>query len=78
MQPDGMPIDVIFMDAMMTNMHGPEATIAIRDLGYRGCIVAVTGNTLKEDVNHFLSCGADVFLSKPLQLSQLMKVMNGS
>ena len=57
--------DVVLMDYVMPNMDGPQATKAIRDLGYRGLIFGVTGNALGSDVNYFISCGADAVLAKP-------------
>jgi CheY-like chemotaxis protein len=65
------------MDAIMTTVHGPEAARAMRDMGYTGCIVAVTGNTLQEDIDHYLSCGANLLLGKPLQLDKLREVLQG-
>ena len=35
-------------------------------------IVGVTGNVLSEDVNYFLSCGADEVLSKPVKIQELV------
>lgn len=37
--------DAILMDFMMPNMDGPTATKAIREMGYIGPIVGVTGET---------------------------------
>ena len=65
------------MDAVMNVVHGPEACVAIRKMGFKGKIIAVTGNTLSEDVDHFLSCGANVLIGKPLQVSNLVKVLTG-
>lgn len=52
-------------------MDGPSATRNIRDLGYQGPIVGVTGNMMQGDVEHFLRCGATVVLPKPLLLQDL-------
>ena len=39
---------VIFMDSEMPNMSGLSATRLVREqLGYKGLIIGVTGNTLK-------------------------------
>lgn len=61
----------------MTKVHGPEAATVMRRMGYTGRIVAVTGNTLQEDIDHFLASGADIFLGKPLQLDRLQEVLEG-
>ena len=60
--------DIILMDFMMPKMDGPTATKAIRELGYTGLIFGVTGNALEEDIEHFLSSGADRVLTKPLDV----------
>jgi CheY-like chemotaxis protein len=52
-------------------MDGPSATMRIRELGYRGPIVGVTGNMMQGDVEHFMRCGATVVLPKPLLLQDL-------
>lgn len=70
--------DIIFMDAQMTRVHGPEAALAIRKLGYVGAIVAVSGNVLEEDVVRFKKCGADVYITKPLELSKVEEVLLGA
>ena len=59
---------VVLMDFVMPNMDGPTATKEIRALGYTAPIYGVTGNTLKSDVDYFLSKGADKVLAKPLNV----------
>lgn len=64
-------IDVIFMDYQMPEMDGPTATKKIRDLGYKGLVLGVTGNALEKDINHFISQGADRVLLKPVDIATL-------
>ena len=61
--------DVITMDYQMPVMDGVTATRHIRQLGYTGQIIGVTGNALGEDVNTFLSSGANVVLTKPFTIT---------
>jgi len=65
------PFDVILMDFMMPTMDGPTATRAIRGLGYKGIIIGVTGNSAPQDILLFTSSGADLVLSKPLDVDLL-------
>lgn len=72
------PFDLIFMDNVMPNMTGPVATRHIRmKLGYKGMIVALTGSVLDDDVKDFLSSGATSVIAKPLQQSDLDRILSG-
>lgn len=68
---DGIIIDCIMMDFEMPILTGPEATKKLRELGYQGAILGVTGNVLKEDVDFFLSKGANDVLPKPVSVKLL-------
>ena len=68
--------DVITMDYQMPVMDGVTATRHIRNAGYTGLIVAVTGNALGEDINTFLSNGANAVLTKPLTISAFDQYLN--
>jgi len=68
--------DIILMDYMMPNMDGPTAAKEIRDLGYQGLIIGVTGNALPGDIRHFHNSGADSVLTKPVDMSALMRVIS--
>ena len=70
--------DVILMDFVMPNMDGPTATREIRALGYPGIIIGVTGNALAEDIELFMTCGANKVLAKPLQIEDLMNILQGN
>jgi len=71
------PYDVILMDNRMPVMDGLTATKAIRELGYSGLIVGVTGDTQKDDYAAFLSHGANSVISKPLNLRALYRIILG-
>jgi CheY-like chemotaxis protein len=75
---EGETINVIFLDSFMPNMGGIEACRLIRTLGYRGVIIAISGNVIHEDVQEFLAAGADHFLGKPFKLDQLQALLSGS
>jgi signal transduction histidine kinase/FixJ family two-component response regulator len=67
--------DIIFMDHMMPEMDGIEATRAIRALEgdyYRQVpIIALTANALIGMKEMFLSNGFNDYLSKPIEISKL-------
>ena len=72
--------DLILMDCSMPVMDGFEATSRIRqienDSRQRIPIIAMTANTLPEDVAHCLEVGMDDHLSKPLSLDSLTSTLN--
>ena len=65
----GTSFDVITMDYQMPVMDGPTATRLIRDMGYQGLIVGVTGNALAEDIRVFKSHGANEVMVKPIDIA---------
>ncbi|KAJ1435094.1 hypothetical protein B484DRAFT_277379 [Ochromonadaceae sp. CCMP2298] len=64
----GGRLDAVLMDFEMPQMNGPTATWHLRQLGYSGLVIGVTGNVLPDDVSYFLSQGADYVLPKPLHM----------
>jgi signal transduction histidine kinase len=62
-----VPIDTVLMDYEMPVLNGPDASKAIRSIGYKGIILGVTGNVLLEDVEFFKDHGANEVLSKPIR-----------
>jgi CheY-like chemotaxis protein len=67
----GNVYDILFMDHMMPGMDGIEATKNIRELGYKGTIVALTANAVVGQSEIFLANGFDGFISKPIDVRQL-------
>ena len=66
------PYDVILMDFLMPKMDGPTATRAIRGLGYRGIVIGITGTSSPQDLEIFSASGADLVMTKPLDIDLLV------
>ncbi|MCL4113177.1 UNVERIFIED_CONTAM: hypothetical protein GTU68_051194 [Idotea baltica] len=69
--------DVVFMDVQMPQMDGIEATKRIiNELGEdRPTIIAMTANAMQGDRERFLSAGMDGYVSKPILLKEVIKVL---
>ena len=71
--------DIIFMDHMMSGMDGVEAMKRIRTdvSGLNGSIpiVALTANAMSSAKQMFLSEGFDGFVSKPVEIEELERVL---
>ncbi|MCL1793133.1 MAG: PAS domain S-box protein [Oscillospiraceae bacterium] len=72
----GKEYDIVFMDHMMPQMDGVEATRILRDMGYNHPIVALTANAIAGQADIFLGNGFDDFISKPIDVRQLNNVLN--
>ena len=64
--------DLIFMDIQMPNMNGFQAAEKIRAIGFKGPIIAVTANAIKEEIAKSRQAGMDDFLSKPFKQKDLL------
>jgi CheY-like chemotaxis protein len=69
--------EVVLMDCLMPDVDGYEATTRIRAAERAGRIpiVALTANATLEDRQQCLAAGMDDFLSKPVRLSDLARVL---
>ena len=72
---EGNVYDIVFMDHMMPEMDGIETTKKIRETGYTKPIIALTANAVAGQSNMFLKNGFDDFISKPIDIRQLNKVL---
>jgi CheY-like chemotaxis protein/HPt (histidine-containing phosphotransfer) domain-containing protein len=76
------PYDVVLMDVQMPEMDGLEAARRIRQLPplelaakAQPRIIAMTANALKEDCDVCLAAGMDDYLSKPVQVADLVAAL---
>jgi len=69
--PAPLPFDAVLMDYVMPNMEGPEAARCMRELGCAGLIIGITGNVLPSDKERYTSRGADIVLTKPVDIRDI-------
>jgi PAS domain S-box-containing protein len=69
--------DVVLMDVQMPEMDGFEATKAIRERWKNGLphIIAVTAHALEGDRKRCIEAGMDDYISKPVRLGDLTRVL---
>lgn len=82
---DRQPYDLIFMDVMMPEMGGFEATRIIRERqnaksgfpNYRGpiTIVAMTANAMQGDREQCLAAGMNDYVAKPVRLEDVRAII---
>ncbi|HEY5673597.1 MAG TPA: ATP-binding protein, partial [Malonomonas sp.] len=74
-----LKIDLILMDLQMPKFDGLMTTRVIRNKekkrGGHVPIVALTAHALEEDKNKCLAVGMDGFISKPIEIDKLIKIM---
>jgi len=73
---NGNAYDIIFMDHMMPEMDGVETTKKLREMGYEHPIIALTANAVVGQTEIFLGNGFDDFISKPIDVRELNRVLN--
>lgn len=74
------PYDVVLMDCQMPEMDGFEATEVIRSKKRNKIpvaipIIAMTANALSGDKDRCLAAGMDDYISKPVNISSLNKIL---
>lgn len=70
--------DIIFMDHMMPEINGIEATRILRDKGgwlAKVPIIALTANALTGMKETYLSAGMNDYISKPIEIPELNRVL---
>lgn len=64
--------DVVLMDLQMPVMDGYMATHALRSVGYKTPIIALTAHAMKEERERALSSGFDDHITKPIDPKMLV------
>ena len=72
----GTPYDLVLMDMQMPVLDGYTATAHLRSNGFDAPIVALTGNAMKGDEQKCLDAGCTAFLSKPVDLDDLLQTVS--
>ncbi|MFW5837001.1 MAG: PAS domain S-box protein [Desulfovibrionaceae bacterium] len=72
--------DIVLMDVQMPEMDGVEATRALRNPEHPAYspetpVVALTAYAMKGDRERFLEAGMNAYISKPVDMDQLMAVI---
>jgi signal transduction histidine kinase/DNA-binding response OmpR family regulator len=67
---------VVLMDLQMPDLDGMAATKQLREMHYRGPIVAITAHAMKEDRDRCLNSGFDAYLSKPINTEELVATVS--
>ena len=71
----GQEYDIIFMDYMMPDLNGMEATKILREINYTHPIIALTANAIIGLADEFMANGFDGFIAKPIDTIQLHDVL---
>lgn len=75
---ESIPYDIVFMDISMPEMDGLTACSLIRankEIPKQPVIIAMTANAMHGDRENYLKVGMDDYVSKPVNLDELKKVI---
>jgi signal transduction histidine kinase/CheY-like chemotaxis protein len=72
-------VDLVLMDVQMPELDGLEATYQIRELDKLNNrhlpVIALTAGAFKEERERCISSGMDDFLTKPIQIDELTRIL---
>ncbi|MBT8144611.1 MAG: response regulator, partial [Gammaproteobacteria bacterium] len=67
--------DLVLMDFNLPIVDGLSAACQLREKGYSGVVVALTGATLDDDRLQAVEAGFDGFIAKPIRMPELMATL---
>ncbi|MFC5069625.1 response regulator transcription factor [Flaviflagellibacter deserti] len=65
-------IDLVLMDVGLPDMDGREAVRVLREQGYRGPVIVLTGHDSEADTIMGLDAGANDYVTKPFRFAVLL------
>lgn len=68
-------IRIVFMDIEMPLMNGFETSRRIRELGFKGVIVACSANSVPDLIQDYIQAGINDYLAKPFKKQQLADLL---
>ena len=69
-------IDIVLMDVQLPQIDGYEVTRIFKKIRPEVIIIAETAHAMKEDRKKSLDAGCDDYISKPIDLQKLLKMIN--
>ena len=70
--------DIVLMDMQMPVLGGYSAAALLRKRGFRKPVIALTANTMAGDEKKCLDAGCTGYLSKPINVDRLLKLISNS
>lgn len=67
--------DIIFMDIMMPEMDGIQATYLLRSKGYTLPVIAMTANVAKDEKAAAMASGMNDYVTKPVKVDVVKKIL---
>ena len=67
--------DIIFMDLIMPEKDGIEATVDIRSMGYQIPIIAMTATASKTSKTNAINSGMNDYITKPVKVETVKKIL---
>jgi len=69
------PYDWVVVDLKMPGLSGFESIKAIKEIRPQTRVILLTGHSAAEDLDHALELGADHYLVKPVDIDDLLSLM---